>query len=134
MLIGAANMLLYGSNTPPVPPVNPILSPILLAVDLIEPEYSGSIKSTANRIGDKIGFTGGTGGVFEPYNSIFAAPISTSNAPICIENYIYSESYASLAINTASGHWTLEEVDVTNTNNTMSINVSSSDNRVNSGK
>ena len=113
------------------------------------PEYSGSIKSAARDFqvpnssssfpqystisGSSIEvFNGGTGGVFEPYNSIFAAPISTSNAPICIENYVYSSSYASLSINTASGHWTLANTDVSNATNTMSISVSSSNNQISS--
>ena len=112
------------------------------------PEYTGSVKSFARDYqvpnsstsfpqdstisGSSIEvFSGGTGGVFEPYNSVFAAPISTSNAPICIENYIYSSSFPILGIQTASGHWTLNEVDVTNSTNTMSISVSSSNNQIN---
>ena len=112
------------------------------------PEYTGSVKSFARDYqvpnsstsfpqdstisGSSIEvFSGGTGGVFEPYNSIFAAPISTSNAPICIDNYIYSSSFPILGIQTASGHWTLNEVDVTNSTNTMSISISSSNNEVN---
>ena len=112
------------------------------------PEYSGSVKSFARDYqvpstnssfpqnatisGSSIEvFTGGTGGVFEPYNSIFAAPISTSNAQICIDNYIYSSSLTSLAVNTASGHWTLSDIDPSNSTNTMSINVSSSNNQIN---
>ena len=112
------------------------------------PEYTGSVKSFARDYqvpstnssfpqnatisGSSIEvFRGGTGGIFEPYNSIFAAPISTSNAQICIDNYIYSSSLTSLAVNTASGHWTLSDTDPSNTTNTMSINVSSSNNQIN---
>ena len=111
------------------------------------PEYSGSVKSFARDYqvpnssssfpqGSTISgssievFRGGAGGTFEPYNSIYAAPISSSRVETCAYNYIYSGSYASLSINTSSGYWTLDEPDATDSNNTMSINVSASDNQI----
>jgi len=68
-------------------------------------------------------FSGGTGGVFEPYNSIYAAPISASNTEICMYKYSYTSSTEVLLPNTESGTWLLTNIDASNSTNTMSINV-----------
>ena len=72
-------------------------------------------------------FSGGTGGVFESYNSIYAAPISASDSEVCIYNYVYTASTEVLLPNTESGAWLLTNVDATNSTNTMSISIEGTD-------
>jgi hypothetical protein len=72
-------------------------------------------------------FSGGTGGVFEPFNNNFAAPISESNSTICIENYFYSSSINILEPNANSGEFLLTNIDATNTTNTMSLSTLGTD-------
>ena len=104
------------------------------------PEYSGSVKSFARDYkvpdsntsypqdsiisGSSIQvFRGGTGGVFEPYNSIYAAPISASNEKTCLLGYFYTASHELLEPNDTPGE-TLFVEGLGNSNNTMSLNVS----------
>ena len=123
-----------------------------------EPIYSGSVKSfprnyqvpNSNKnvdglpsssfpmYGDVSGsaiykFSGGTGGVFEPFNNNFAAPVSESNYEVCIDNYFYSASTDILEPNANNGEFLLTTIttitssnnviiaDPSNVNNTMSI-------------
>ena len=72
-------------------------------------------------------FSGGTGGVFEPFNNNFAAPISESNSRICIENYFYSSSVNVLEPNGNNGEFLLTNIDATNTTNTMSLSTLGTD-------
>ena len=103
------------------------------------PEYSGSVKSFARDYqvpnsstsypqdstisGSSIQlFSGGTGGVFEPYNSIFAAPISGSTQETCLLGYFFTSSTELLDPNANVGE-TVFNANVGNSTNTMSINV-----------
>ena len=103
------------------------------------PEYSGSVKSFArdyqvpnsstsfpqdsNISGSSIEvFSGGTGGVFEPYNSIFAAPISASSTETCLLGYFFTSSTDLLNPSGSPGQ-TVFSASVGNSTNTMSINV-----------
>ena len=103
------------------------------------PEYSGSVKSFARDYqvpnsstsypqdgiisGSSIQvFRGGTGGVFEPYNSIFSAPISQSATTTCLLGYFFTSSNDLLDPNENVGE-TVFSTTVGNTTNTMSINV-----------
>ena len=72
-------------------------------------------------------FSGGTGGVFEPFNNNFAAPVSESNSKICIENYFYSSSVDILEPNANNGEFLLTNIDATNTTNTMSLSTLGTD-------
>ena len=67
-------------------------------------------------------FRGGTGGVFEPYNSIYAAPISASAEETCLIGYFFTSSTDLLEPNNTPGE-TVFNTNVGNSNNTMSINV-----------
>ena len=103
------------------------------------PEYSGSVKSFARDYqvpnssssypidgiisGSSIQvFRGGTGGVFEPYNSIFTAPISQSATETCLLGYFFTSSNDLLDPNSNVGE-TVFENTIGNSSNTMSINV-----------
>ena len=103
------------------------------------PEYSGSVKSFARDYqvpnsstsypqdsiisGSSIQvFRGGTGGVFEPYNSIYAAPISASNRETCLLGYFFTSSTDLLEPNNTPGE-TVFNANIGNSTNTMSINV-----------
>ena len=68
-------------------------------------------------------FSGGTGGVFEPFNNLYAAPISESRINVCIEPYYYSESIDYLEPNANIGEFLLTNIDATNLINTMSLNI-----------
>ena len=68
-------------------------------------------------------FSGGTGGVFEPFNNLYAAPISESRINVCIEPYYYSESIDYLEPNANIGEFLLTNIDATNLKNTMSLNI-----------
>ena len=109
------------------------------SMSFITPEYSGSIKSAARdyRVpnssssfpeystisGSSIEvFDGGTAGVFEPYNSIFAAPISSSATETCLIGYFFTSSTDLLNPSGSPGQ-TVFSASVGTTNNTMSINV-----------
>ena len=67
-------------------------------------------------------FRGGTGGVFEPYNSIYAAPISASAEETCLIGYFFTSSTDLLEPQNTPGE-TVFNTNVGNSNNTMSINV-----------
>ena len=101
--------------------------------------YSGSVKSTARdyRVPDSNTsypqdsiisgssiqvFRGGTGGVFEPYNSIYAAPISASDETTCLLGYFFTSSTDLLSPQNTPGE-TVFNTNVGNPTNTMSINV-----------
>ena len=71
-------------------------------------------------------FSGGTGGVFEPFNTLFAAPISASDQTKCFDNYFYTSSNSELDIPPTSGALGFTSIIGTATN-TMSINISQSD-------
>ena len=71
-------------------------------------------------------FSGGTGGVFEPFNNLYAAPLSQSNINVCIEPYFYSESIDYLEPNSNIGEFLLTNIDASNTTNTMSLNIQDS--------
>ena len=103
------------------------------------PEYSGSVKSFARDYqvpnsstsypqdsiisGSSIQvFRGGTGGVFEPYNSIYAAPISASAEETCLLGYFFTSSTDLLEPNNTPGE-TVFNTNIGNSTNTMSINV-----------
>ncbi len=103
------------------------------------PEYSGSVKSFARDYnvpdsntsypqdsiisGSSIQvFRGGTGGVFEPYNSIYAAPISASSETTCLLGYFFTSSTDLLEPQNTPGE-TVFNTNIGNSNNTMSINV-----------
>ena len=103
------------------------------------PEYSGSVKSFARDYqvpssstsfpqdsiisGSSIElFDGGTGGVFEPFNSIFAAPVSMSSAKTCLLGYFFTSSTDLLNPSGSPGQ-TVFTSSVGNSSNTMSINV-----------
>lgn len=103
------------------------------------PEYSGSVKSFARdyQVPDSSSsypvdgiisgssiqvFRGGTGGVFEPYNSIYTAPISQSATETCLLGYFFTSSNDLLDPNTNVGE-TVFENTIGNSTNTMSINV-----------
>ena len=89
---------------------------------------SSSFPSYGNVSGSAIyKFSGGTGGVFEPFNNNFAAPVSESNSKICIENYFYSSSTSILEPNSNNGEFLLTNVDATNTTNTMSLSTLGTD-------
>tara|TARA_B100000780_G_scaffold156819_1_gene109703 strand:- start:4902 stop:10616 length:5715 start_codon:yes stop_codon:yes gene_type:complete len=103
------------------------------------PEYSGSVKSFprdyqvpnssssfpayGNVSGSAIyKFSGGTGGVFEPFNNNFAAPVSQSAQDTCLLGYFYNTSSDLLEVNDTFG----ESVFTTNIDNnptTMSLNL-----------
>jgi hypothetical protein len=72
-------------------------------------------------------FSGGTGGVFEPFNNNFAAPVNEFNSTICIKNYFYSSSVNILEPNSTNGEFLLTNIDATNTNNTMSLSTLGTD-------
>ena len=78
-------------------------------------------------------FSGGTGGVFEPFNTNFAAPISESNSTICIENYFYSSSVNILEPNSTTGEFLLTNINATTTTNTMSLSTLGTDLQNHSG-
>ena len=103
------------------------------------PEYSGSVKSFARDYkvpdsntsypqdsiisGSSIQvFRGGTGGVFEPYNSIYAAPISASSETTCLLGYFFTSSTDLLEPQNTPGE-TVFNTNIGNSTNTMSINV-----------
>ena len=89
---------------------------------------SSSFPSYGNVSGSAIyKFSGGTGGVFEPFNNNFAAPVSESNSKICIENYFYSSSVNILEPNANNGEFLLTNIDATNTTNTMSLSTLGTD-------
>jgi len=89
---------------------------------------SSSFPSYGNVSGSAIyKFSGGTGGVFEPFNNNFAAPVSESNSIICIENYFYSSSVNILEPNANNGEFLLTNIDATNTTNTMSLSTLGTD-------
>jgi len=67
-------------------------------------------------------FRGGTGGVFEPYNSIYAAPISASSETTCLLGYFFTSSTDLLEPQNTPGE-TVFNTNIGNSNNTMSINV-----------
>ena len=67
-------------------------------------------------------FDGGTGGVFEPFNNIDNAPISTSVDNICIPQYFYSSSNNLFAAEVTTGS-ILFSSTVGNPTNTMSMNI-----------
>ena len=109
------------------------------SMSFITPEYSGSVKSFARDYqvpnsstsfpqdstisGSSIEvFSGGTGGVFEPYNSIFAAPISASSTETCLLGYFFTSSTDLLNPSGSPGQ-TVFSASVGNSTNTMSINV-----------
>ena len=71
-------------------------------------------------------FNGGTGGVFEPYNSLLTAPISASDEKICFDNYFFTSSNSELDIPPTVGSLGFTSAVGTATN-TMSINISQSD-------
>ena len=112
------------------------------------PEYSGSVKSFARNYqvpnsnkrvpglpsssapqyatvsGSSIEvFSGGTGGVFEPFNNIYAAPISSSIYTACINPYINTLATDVLQPNSNTGQVLLQTSDASTLNNTMSINI-----------
>ncbi|MDA8686391.1 hypothetical protein N9L94_05210 [Robiginitalea sp.] len=71
-------------------------------------------------------FDGGTGGVFEPYNSLYTAPISASDQKVCFDNYFFTSSNSELDIPPTVGSLGFTSTVGTATN-TMSINISQSD-------
>ena len=71
-------------------------------------------------------FDGGTGGVFEPYNSLFTAPISGSDSKICFDNYFFTSSNQETDVSAQTGSLGFTSAIGTATN-TMSINISQSD-------
>ena len=71
-------------------------------------------------------FDGGTGGVFEPYNSLFTAPISGSDSKQCFDNYFFTSSNQETDVSAQTGSLGFTSVIGTATN-TMSINISQSD-------
>ena len=70
-------------------------------------------------------FRGGTGGVFEPYNNLFAAPVSESTSKFCLEGYFYTSSVTLFDVNDTPGESLFNQV-ISNNFNTMSINISGS--------
>lgn len=70
-------------------------------------------------------FSGGTGGVFEPYNNLFAAPVSASSEKFCLQGYFYTSSTTLFDVNDTPGE-SLFNQNITNNFNTMSINISGS--------
>ena len=122
------------------------------AMSYTTPEYSGSVKSTARNYqvpnsnkrvpglpsssapqyatvsGSSIEvFSGGTGGVFEPFNNIYAAPISSSVFSGCINPYINTLSTDVLEPNKNPGQVLLASSDASRLTNTMSINIQDAD-------
>jgi len=120
------------------------------------PTYSGSVKSFprdyqipnssssfpeyGNVSGSAIyKFGGGTGGVFEPFNNLYAAPISESNSKVCLNNYFISASTDTLEPNSNNGEFLLTTttvittpsgvvvIDPSNITNTMSISTTGTD-------
>jgi hypothetical protein len=67
-------------------------------------------------------FDGGTGGVFEPFNNLDNAPISTSAQEICIPQYFYTSSNQLFIAETTTGS-TVFSTNVGNPTNTMSMNI-----------
>jgi hypothetical protein len=89
---------------------------------------SSSFPSYGNISGSAIyKFSGGTGGVLEPFNNIFAAPISESNSTICISPYFYSSSVNILEPNSTTGEFLLTNINATTTTNTMSLSTLGTD-------
>ena len=92
---------------------------------------SSSFPQYSNISGSSIEvFDGGTGGSFEPFNNLFAAPVSQSAEKTCLEGYFYSTSTTLLDVNDTPGE-SIFSLPVTNNFNTMSINVSGSTGVVN---
>jgi len=110
---------------PPMSFTTPVLSGSVksFARDYQVPNSSSSYPQDSIISGSSIQvFTGGTGGVFEPYNSIYAAPISASNRETCLLGYFYTSSHVLLEPNDTTGE-TLFSASLGNSINTMSINV-----------
>ena len=103
------------------------------------PEYSGSVKSFprdyqvpnssssfpayGNVSGSAIyRFSGGTGGVFEPFNNNFAAPVSQSSQNTCLLGYFYSTSTDLIDVNDTHGE-SIFSTNIDNNPTTMSLNL-----------
>ena len=70
-------------------------------------------------------FDGGTGGVFEPFNTIFNAPISSSDQQTCLPWYNFTSSTSLVDANSAFGYFAFNP-NISNPTTTMSINISNS--------
>ena len=64
-------------------------------------------------------------GFFEPYNNLFAAPVSESTSKFCLEGYFYTSSVTLFDVNDTPGESLFNQV-ISNNFNTMSINISGS--------
>ena len=110
------------------------------AMSFTTPVYSGSVKSFprdyqvpnssssfpayGNISGSAIyKFGGGTGGVFEPFNNNFAAPVSQSGAKTCLEGYFYTSSNTLIEVNDTLGESIFSTTNIDNNPTTMSINL-----------
>ena len=70
-------------------------------------------------------YEGGTGGVFEPFNNIFNAPISASDQQTCLPWYNFTSSTSLVDANATSGYFAFNP-NISNPTTTMSINISNS--------
>ena len=101
------------------------------AMSFTTPVYSGSVKSFprdyqvpnssssfpayGNISGSAIyKFGGGTGGVFEPFNNNFAAPVSQSGAKTCLEGYFYTSSNTLIEVNDTLGESIFSTTNIDN--------------------
>jgi hypothetical protein len=109
------------------------------AMSYTTPIYSGSVKSFprdyqvpnsttsfpayGNTSGSAIyKFDGGTGGSFEPFNNLFAAPVSQSNAITCLQGYFYTSSTTLIDVNDTLGE-SIFSTNIDNNPTTMSLNI-----------
>ena len=90
------------------------------------PNSSSSFPAYGNVSGSAIyKFSGGTGGMFEPFNNNFAAPVSQSSTTTCLEGYFYSTSNILIEVKNTLGK-SIFSTNIDNNPTTMSINLSGS--------